>query len=118
MSAVEIVEVSLPDEGALLVRAERIGAEADGPLDVGLRDFLSFADVSAALRGIATEVHGALQAGRPDVVEVEFGLDFGLKGSHLLALLVDADSKASIRVRLEWHGKVGSPDKTTGPSDQ
>jgi hypothetical protein len=58
MSGVEIVEVSLPDAGALLVRVERIGAEDDGPSDVGLREFLSFADVSAAIRGIATEIHG------------------------------------------------------------
>jgi Trypsin-co-occurring domain 1 len=116
VSEVEIVEVGLPDDGALLVRAERVGAEDDGPSDVSLREFLSFSDVSAAIRGIAKEVHSAVQAVRPEVVTVEFGLDFGLKGSHLLALLVDADSKASIRVRLEWHGKIHSPDKTTGSS--
>jgi hypothetical protein len=110
MAESELVELRLPGEAAILVRAERVESLDTGPTDVKLRDALSFSNVSGALRAISTEIHGALQAAKPDVVEVEFGLELGIKGSTLLAVLVDAGGKASLRVRLEWRN-----DGSTGP---
>jgi Trypsin-co-occurring domain 1 len=109
VSSTEVVEVSLPDGGLLLVRAERIDGEADGPSDVGLRNFLSFSGVKASLRGIATELHEALQTAKPDVVAVELGFDLAVKGSQILAMVADAGGTASMRVRLEWHNNAYSP---------
>lgn len=103
MGDTEIVEVSLPDGTRLLVRAERIGEAGQGPADVGLRDFLSFSHVTASVRGIAAELHQALQAASPDVVVVDLGFDLAIKGSQVLALVADAGAHAAMSVRLEWH---------------
>jgi hypothetical protein len=115
VGSTEIVEVSLPDGGLLLVRAERIDSDAEGsadggvggPSDVGLRSFLSFSGVRASLRGIATELHEALQSAKPDVVAVELGFDLAVKGSEILAVVADAGATASMRVRLEWRNNAG-----------
>lgn len=103
MSGIEYVEVRLPDGARLMVRAERIGGTAPGPADIGLREFLSFSHVTAAVRGIATELHEALRAASPDVVAVDLGFDLAIKGSQVLALVADAGAQASVHVRLEWH---------------
>jgi len=108
MTDAEVVELEFPDGGALLVRALPIsvGDELDcddvGPSNIGLREALSFTAVSSALRGVAVTVQDALQSVRPDVVEAEFGLEFALKGSQLVCLLVGGEATATLRVRLEW----------------
>ncbi|MCZ4603716.1 CU044_2847 family protein [Streptomyces sp. Lzd4kr] len=105
----EVVELQLPDGGALLVRALPVPSSRDdldhddgGPTNIGLREALSFTAVSTAVRGVATTVQDALQTVKPDVVEAEFGLQFALKGSQLVCLLVDGEATATLRVRLEW----------------
>ncbi|MFF7928971.1 CU044_2847 family protein [Streptomyces mirabilis] len=109
MDEAEIVELELPGGGAVLVRAVAVEAGVDdldndggGPSNVGLREALSFTAVSTALRGVATAVQDAFQAAKPDTVEAEFGLEFALKGSQMVCLLVDGEAKATLRVRLEW----------------
>ncbi|MEU1268523.1 CU044_2847 family protein [Streptomyces sp. NPDC005799] len=109
MKDAEVVELELPDGGTLLVRALPVWAVGDemdhhdgGPTNIGLREALSFTAVSAAVQGVATTVQDALQSVRPDVVETEFGLEFALKGSQLVCLLVGGEAKATLRVRLEW----------------
>lgn len=103
MSEIETIEVSLPGDARLLVRAERIGgATAQGPTDVSLRGFLSFSHVVASIRGLATELHQALQAAAPDLVTVDLGFDLAVEGSQLLALVADAGTRASIRIQLQW----------------
>ncbi|MFE4060727.1 CU044_2847 family protein [Streptomyces sp. NPDC059096] len=103
----EIVELELPDGGGVHLRAERIlpaaDTESEGPSNVGLRQALSFSTVSTALRGVAAEVHRAIATATPDVAEVEFGFEVALKGSRVVCLLVDGDTKATIKVRMEWH---------------
>ena len=128
MGDTEIVEVSLPDGTRLLVRAERIGEAAQGPADVGLRDFLSFSHVTASVRGIAAELHQALQTASPDVVAVDLGFDLAIKGSQVLALVADGGAHAAMSVRLEWHrhpdasfpgelGKLPSGEAYEEPAD-
>ncbi|WP_327393912.1 CU044_2847 family protein [Streptomyces phaeochromogenes] len=108
MEHAEVVELQLPGGGAVLVRALPVAAGLDdldndgGPSNVGLREALSFNAVSTALRGVATTVQDAFQAVKPDVVEAEFGLEFALKGSQMVCLLVGGEAKATLRVRLEW----------------
>ncbi|MER5473066.1 CU044_2847 family protein [Streptomyces sp. NPDC002685] len=106
MKDTELVELDLPEGGTVLVRAHQVADEedgsGDGPTNVGLRETLSFSAVSSALRGVATDVHRGVAAAKPDSVEVEFGFELALKGSRLVCLLVDGDTKATIRVRLQW----------------
>ncbi|MEV0175814.1 CU044_2847 family protein [Streptomyces sp. NPDC050803] len=109
MREAEVVELELPDGGALLVHALPVkagaGDELDddgGPSNIGLREALSLTAVSTALRGVATTVQDALKSVQPDVVEAEFGLQFALKGSQLVCMLVGGEAAATLRVRLEW----------------
>jgi Trypsin-co-occurring domain 1 len=100
----EIVNVELPGGEPLLVRVQRLDDDADRPSDIGLREFLSLSHVTASLKGLASELHSAVQGAAPDVVSVELGFDLAIKNSQILAMIVDAGGSASIRVRLEWHG--------------
>ncbi|MGX6744810.1 CU044_2847 family protein [Streptomyces peucetius] len=109
MKDAEIVELDLPGGGRVLVRASQVHGDTaavefdEGPANVGLREALSFSAVSSAIRGVASEVHRALETAAPDVAEVELGFEMALKGSRMVCLLVDSEAKATIRVRLEWH---------------
>jgi hypothetical protein len=95
--------------------ADDLDADGGGPANVGLREALSFGAVTTALRGAATGIRDALQAVAPDVVEAEIGLEFAMKGSQLLCLLVDGESKATLRVRMEWHnGSVAGGQPGSG----
>jgi hypothetical protein len=106
----EFVELDLPEGGTVLVRAQQVSGNegTGGPTDVGLRQALSFSSVSSTLRGIASEVHSAVETAKPEVVELEFGFELAMKGSRLVCLLVDGDAKATIRVRLEWRRGSGA----------
>ncbi|MFA1544596.1 CU044_2847 family protein [Actinomadura monticuli] len=98
------VELKLPDGGSVLVRPERVDdGTGGGPSNIGLKDALSFSAVSSTLRGVAAEVHRAVKAVEPDVAEVEFGFEIAVKNSKVMCLLVDAESKATFKVRLEWN---------------
>src|SRR5262249_35800458 len=107
VSAVKLVELTLPEGGSVLVRAESVeGEDGDqGPRDIGFGDTmeaLPFAQVSSAVRGVAAEIHQALQSVQPDRTEVEFGLELAVRGSRLVCLLADGEAKATLSVRLEW----------------
>ncbi len=69
MAEVEVVEFSLPEGDVLLARATRIGDDDDGgSADVGIRDFLSFSQVTRSIKGLAGELHKALEGAKPDLV--------------------------------------------------
>jgi hypothetical protein len=112
----EIVEMTLPDGTLMLVRAERIGDKEDDqrPSDIGMRQIFSFSRITATVRGVAAELHKALEAVSPDLVSVELGFDMAVKGSQVIALIADAGAHASITVRLEWHGS--SNHAAVGPN--
>lgn len=103
MADAEIVEVGLAGGGMILARAEQTGS-GSGAVDIGLGEVLSFGTVAEALRGVASELRGAIIAVKPDSAEVEFGLELALRGSRLACLLVDGGTAASIRIRLTWDG--------------
>ncbi len=111
MGDIGVVEVRLSDGAPLLIRAERIDGAPKGPADVSFRESLTFSNVTAAVRGIAGELHQALQAVRPDFVSVELGFDLAISSSHLLALVADAGARSSIQVRLEWRKESWSADE-------
>lgn len=94
----------------MVVLAERIGdaglmhinGAAGGRTDIGLRDVLSFRHVASTGHTVAAELRDALRAARPAVVSVDLGFDLAVKGSEVLAQVVDAGRQASIKVHLEW----------------
>jgi Trypsin-co-occurring domain 1 len=119
----EIVEMSLPDGTPMLVRAELIGTTArgeeedDGASDIGIRQIFSFSQITNTVRGVATELHKALEAVSPDLVSVELGFDMAIKGSQVIALIADAGAHASIKVRLEWRDTSGG-EAGAEPADE
>jgi len=117
----EVVELSLPDGTPVLVRAELVqgvewrstgGVDYEGPSDsgsgapsdTGLGSH-SFTLVTKTVRGVACELHKALQAVSPDRVSVEIGFDLALNGSQLVALVASGGVHAALKIRLEWGGK-------------
>ncbi|WP_242902798.1 CU044_2847 family protein [Actinomadura terrae] len=110
------VELQLPEGGSVLVRAEQVDGGRGGPANIGVKDALSFSAVSSALRGIAAEVHRAVAAVRPDVAEVEFGLEVAVKNSKVMCLLVDGETKATLKVRLEWNANGKSDRGGSAPA--
>ncbi|MFD4655792.1 CU044_2847 family protein [Kitasatospora sp. NPDC058444] len=97
-------EVDLGDGTTILVLARTADGSEAGPTDVGLRQAMSFTAVAGAVRRLSSELHDAVRAARPDEVEIEFGLELGIKSSRLLAVLADGESKATFQVRLKWTG--------------
>jgi Trypsin-co-occurring domain 1 len=115
----EVVELRLPDGIPVLVRAELVEdvkwGVLDGPADAGLGSH-SFELVTKTVRGVAGELHKALQAVCPDQVSVEIGFDLAIKGSQLVALVASGDVHAALRVRLEWGGE-SARNADGAPSD-
>ncbi|MBT2206475.1 MULTISPECIES: CU044_2847 family protein [Actinomadura] len=111
------VELELPEGGSVLVRAEQVdGGGRGGPANIGVKEALSFSAVGSALRGVAAEVHRAVAAVRPDVAEVEFGLEIAVKNSKVMCLLVDGETKATLKVRLEWNANGKSDRGGSAPA--
>jgi hypothetical protein len=61
-----------------------------------------FADVVAAIKGVAKNVKEAVQDASPDEVEVEFGVDIKVEPSGIAALIVSGDLGATMKVTLKW----------------
>jgi hypothetical protein len=118
-AGVEVVELTLPDDTPLLVRATRIGKAAGqgpsdggyggpadtgfgGPADTGMKDLFSFDTVTKTVHGVACELHKALSAVSPDRVSVEFAFDLAVKSNQLVALIASGGVHAAIKIKLEW----------------
>lgn len=98
----EAYEVDLGNGTTILVRARTAAGSDAGPTDVGLRQVLSFTQVAGAVRQLSYELRDAVRAAGPDEMEIEFGLELGVKPSRLLAVLADGESKGTFQVRLKW----------------
>lgn len=63
---------------------------------------VSFESVRPAIEGIATEMGQLLAKIEPTKANVEFGIELGVEGGHLTALLLKGTGKASLKIALEW----------------
>jgi uncharacterized protein YoxC len=97
---IEVVELELPGGRTMLARVRRLSG---GPEDIGLKQTLSLDGLTDTLSGIGTAVQQAWSTVHPHKAAVEFGLDLTMKGGRLLAMMVDGETKASLKVSLEWH---------------
>jgi len=129
----EIVELRLPDGTPVLARAELVddvpwrpadGVDYEGPSDAGFGGPSdaglgghSFELVTKTVRGVAGELHKALQAVSPDRVSVEIGFDLALKGSYLVALVASGGVHAALKIRLEWGGESTGNTRHEQPED-
>jgi|SRR5215211_1116166 len=102
MSAVEVVEVALPNEQVMLARVHAVDGVDLGPRDVGFKEQLSLEGITETLQAVGAAVLLALDHVRPEQASVEFGLDLAVKSGRLTGLLVEGDAAATLRVTLKW----------------
>ncbi|WP_426502473.1 CU044_2847 family protein [Dactylosporangium sp. McL0621] len=100
----------------------------DGPSDVSWRDTaaaLQLDDLTDTVRAVASSVHSAVTAARPDQLSVEFRIELAAKSGKVVSILAEAAAKASLRVTLSWDRDGAAPatsddddgdgDPATGP---
>lgn len=103
----EVVPVYAGDVEFFIEVAEGEGLSS-GAGPAGALDCLDFDGVAHTIRAIASSLHGAWEAVRPDEATIEFGLDATAKTGKLTGLLVEGDGKSSIKVTLVWKSSSGS----------
>ncbi|WP_165975485.1 CU044_2847 family protein [Actinomadura rubrisoli] len=96
-----LVEITLPN-GQMMMASVTRRDPGGGPQDVGFGRPKSFDAVTETLQGIGIAIIGALDNVKPSRASVEFGLELAVKGGKLVSVFVDADTKASLKVVLEW----------------
>jgi hypothetical protein len=61
-----------------------------------------FDGVIGAIEGVALAVQNALAKVRPAKASAELGLEVGVEGGQLIALLVKGSGKANLKITLTW----------------
>ncbi|MFG2644829.1 CU044_2847 family protein [Streptomyces sp. NPDC048370] len=94
----EVVELTGPGSGgdAGLRRASGRAAEAVA---------LKLDEVRTLIRGMGTWAADTIAGGgpgQPDTFELEFGLKLAVKSGHLVGVIAEAASEASLTVRMSW----------------
>jgi len=75
------------------------------------REILNLEGVSRAIRELAATLKNALDEVTPTKASLEFGLQVGIEPGKLTAIWVQGESKANVKVKLEWAGKEGKVGK-------
>lgn len=107
----EAVEIELGDGTTVTAEVVAAGPAAGGGGDAGRRDVarnvaLRLDEVRETVRSLgrwaAETAEGAADAGRPDTFEMEFGLKLAVKSGHLVGVIAEAGTEASLTVRMSW----------------
>lgn len=93
-----VVPIELDDGSTILIEATRLD-EAGGPAADALP---SIGDVTRLLEQVGKELWSAVKAISPDKAALEVGIEVGLKGGFLTAILVQNSAKANLKLTLEW----------------
>ncbi|MGF1428518.1 CU044_2847 family protein [Kitasatospora sp. LaBMicrA B282] len=74
--------------------------------EIGSAVALTLDQVRETVQGVgrwaAETIAQSAVAGAPDAFEVEFGLKLAVKSGHLVGVIAEAGSEASLKVRLSW----------------
>ena len=92
--------VTLPN-GALAYFEVRDLPGADGYADVASLP-LSFDGVVGAIEGVAGALGDAMRRLGPNKASVELGVELSAKEGKLLAVFVQGEGKANLKITLEW----------------
>jgi hypothetical protein len=105
------VEVALPNGATAFMRAVDLDDDIDssGAIKTALRDKFDFDAVTETLGGMSQALRAALVTAAPGKVTVELGVELAIKSGVLVGLIVDGESRSSLKVTLEW----GRADHTT-----
>jgi len=95
-----IVQVKMPNaNGTIIMEAAIVGEQK-----VALPKEFSFANISATVESIATELQHTFETVKPKKSSVKFGLELGVESGQLTAFLVKGSGKANLEITLEWGG--------------
>lgn len=100
-SATEIKAVTLPDGTMVHFEVSSAKAAAAGFADVSFSE-LSFAGVLQAIEGLAGALGSTLEKVKPRSASVELGVELAAKEGKLLAVFVQGEAKANLKITLEW----------------
>jgi hypothetical protein len=76
---------------------------AAGYADVAFSD-LTFEHVLEAVEGVASALGNTLKKLKPSSASVELGVELSAKEGKLLAIFVQGEGKANLKITLEWGG--------------
>src|SRR5438309_1510501 len=69
-----------------------------GREQVGILDGIPFDQVTGVLTEIAEKIGGALEKAKPTKASIELGVEFGLEGGKLVALIARGSAKANLKI--------------------
>lgn len=73
-----------------------------GPVNVGVRDVLSFDGVREMVEGVCGEFAGVWRRVRPAEASVEFEVGVAARSGKLIGLLGEGDGSARLKVSMTW----------------
>lgn len=91
-----------------------------GPVNVGVRDVLSFDGVREMVEGVCGEFAGVWRRVRPAEASVEFEVGVAARSGKLIGLLGEGDGSARLKVSMTWRagGEAGEVDAGDGDGDE
>lgn len=109
------MRLTMPDGTPVWARVAVVEeSQDDGPSDVGIIDRTALLGLREALSSVASNVRTGLKAASPDHVSVEFGLEFALTDSGVVAAIVGLSGNATVKVTASWGNESpaagGKPD--------
>jgi hypothetical protein len=100
--AVEVRAVTLPSGAVAHFEVSNPeGAEGYGDVAFGP---LEFGGVLEAIEGVAGGLGATMKKLGPKSASVEVGVELSAKEGKLLALFVQGEGKANLKIKLEWGG--------------
>ena len=102
------IPVLLPNGARLHVIATLLPslrhAERSGESEISgvLGKIASLSEIRDAIEGVTQLVTESLANAKPKSASVEFGIEVGLESGQITALLVKGDTKANLKITLNW----------------
>lgn len=103
MGVQRTIPVQLADDVTMVVVADQVGPSLVADRAVDGR----FAQVTASVERVSTDVLDAVRRARPTAATVELAFGLAVEEGRLVALFGKAKADASITVTLEWRGGGG-----------
>lgn len=94
----EFLSIRLDDETEILVQPV---SQSDGFGEVS-SIAMNFDKVFSGIKKLSQQVKTILEEASPEETKIEFSAGFKVKNSELLAVIVNADMDASLKVTLTW----------------
>jgi len=93
----EKLPVALDGGNIVYVEATLLGGDEEVSISL-----FSFEDLRGPLVAIGKNISAVMEELKPKSASVEFGIEVGVEGGKLTALLVQGAGKANLKITLSW----------------